>query len=48
MVVVKGGGDVVDALTTNNSALRESQIRRLGELRANRYENEVREALNGL
>ena len=44
----KGGGDAVDALRINNAAVRESQIRRLGGLRANRGENEVREALECL
>ena len=38
----------MDALRIDNAAVRESQIRRLGGLRANRGENEVREALDCL
>ena len=42
--VNEGGEDVVGAIRVNNAAVIESQIRKLGELRANRDENEVREA----
>ena len=35
----EGGEDVADAPRTNNTAVRESQIQRIGELRANRDEN---------
>ena len=39
---------MVDALRIDNTVVRESQIRRLGELRDNKNENEAREALNSL
>ena len=39
---------VMGGLRINNAAVRESQIQRLGELRANRDKNEVREALDRL
>ena len=38
----------MDTLSIDNATVREYQIRRLGELRANRDENEVREALDRL
>ena len=44
----EGGEDAADALRIDNVTVRESQIHRLGELRANRDKNEVREALNHL
>ena len=42
----KAGEDAANALRINNAIMRESQFRRLGELRDNRDKNEVREALN--
>ena len=39
---------MADTLRMDNAAVRESQIRRLGELRANMDKNEVREALDRL
>ena len=38
----------MDALSIDNATVREYQIRRLGEIRSNRDENEVREALDCL
>ena len=37
LVGVRGGGGGVEARRIDNAAVRESQIRRLGELRSNRY-----------
>ena len=42
----EGGEDATDALRIDNTAMRESHTQRLGDLRANRDEKEVREALN--
>ena len=44
----EGGEDSVDALRIDNAAVRESQTRRFGELKDNKDENKVREALNRL
>ena len=44
----KGGEDAADSLRINNVFMREYYIRRLGEIRANRYENKLREALDSL
>ena len=44
----KAGEDVANSLRINNAVMRESQFRRLGELRDNRDKNKVREALNRL
>ena len=44
----EGVEDASDALRIDNAAVRESHIRRPGELRANRDKNEVREALDRL
>ena len=44
----RGGEDAADSLRIDNADVRESHIQRIGELRANRYENKVREALNRL
>ncbi|MBN2682282.1 MAG: methylmalonyl-CoA mutase [Bacteroidales bacterium] len=40
--------DPIDILDVDNTAVRESQLKRLAELRANRNENEVQEALNAI
>ena len=42
------GEDATGALRIDNAAVRESQMQRLVELRSNRDENEVREALGHL
>ena len=44
----KGGEDAADSLRINNVFMREYYIRRLGEIRANSDENEVRESLDHL
>ena len=44
----RGGEDTAYTLRINNAAVREYQIWKLGKLRSNRDDNEVREALNRL
>ena len=44
----EGEEDVTEAVRIDNAAVRESQTRRLGEIKANRDENEVREFLDCL
>ena len=44
----EGGQDVTEALKIDNSAVRESHIQRIGDLRAKIEKNEAREALDCL